>query len=206
MGCLRSATGPGSFLGVWGVFPIRTNPRVTGNAVSPPLVPGRTGGRDHASEPRRCRPRLRCWTSPSAHLVGGALLASAPVLRPHPVQRNATKASICIRANELESIEVLITQDQPGSCPLRDGRCLRSIGTAFTLAGLRSVSEAQGEVREIRALPGREAAGGLRLDTPEGAEAQLRVSEGMISNESRVREIRTLGSTSGERKRGQGGE
>ena len=69
-----------------------------------------------------------------------------------------------------------------------------------------AVSEAQGEVREIRALPGREAVGGLRLGTPECAEAQLRVSEGIISNESRVREIRTLGSTSGERKRGQGGE
>ena len=69
-----------------------------------------------------------------------------------------------------------------------------------------TVSEAQGEVREIRALPGREAVGGLRLGPPEGAEAQLRVSEGMISNESRVREIRTLGSMSGERKRSQGGD
>ena len=69
-----------------------------------------------------------------------------------------------------------------------------------------AVSEAQGEVREIRALPGREVVGGLRLGTPECAEAQLRVSEGMISNESRVRKIRTLGSMSGERKRVQGGE
>ena len=51
----------------------------------------------------------------------------------------------------------------------------------------------------VRALPGREAVAGLRLGTPEGAEAQLRVSEGMVSNESRVREIRTLGSMSGER-------
>ena len=52
--------------------------------------------------------------------------------------------------------------------------------------------------------PGRGAVGGLRPDTPEWAGARLPVSEGMISNESRVREIRTLGSTSGERKRGQG--
>ena len=51
----------------------------------------------------------------------------------------------------------------------------------------------------MRALPGRGAVGGLWLGTPEGAEAQLRVSDSMISNESRVREIRTLGSTSGER-------
>ena len=69
-----------------------------------------------------------------------------------------------------------------------------------------AVSEAQGEGRERRALPGRGAVAGLRLGRPEGAAAQLRVSEGMISNESRMREIRTLGSMSGERKRGQGGE
>ena len=47
---------------------------------------------------------------------------------------------------------------------------------------------------------------GLRLGTSEGADAKLRESEGMISNESRVREIRTLGSLSGERNRGQGGD
>ena len=69
-----------------------------------------------------------------------------------------------------------------------------------------AVSEAQGGVWEMRALPGRVAVGGLRLGTPEGAEAQLRVSAGMISSERRVRKIRTLGSTSGERKRGQGGD
>ena len=112
-GLLAFCHRPGLLPGVLEVFPIRSDPRVAGNAVSPLLVPGRTGGRDHASEPRRCRPRLRCWTSPSAHLVGGALLASAPGLRPHPVQRNATKASICIRAHESESIEVLITPNQP---------------------------------------------------------------------------------------------
>ena len=69
-----------------------------------------------------------------------------------------------------------------------------------------AVSEAQCGVRQIRALPGRGAVGGLRPDTLERAGAQLRASTGMISNESRVREIRTLGSTSGERKRGQGGD
>ena len=58
----------------------------------------------------------------------------------------------------------------------------------------------------VRALPGREAVARLWLGTPEDAQAQLRVSEGMVSNESRVREVRTLGSMSGERKRGQGGE
>ena len=48
------------------------------------------------------------------------------------------------------------------------------------------------------AVAGLEAVAELRLGTPEGAEAQFRVSEGMISNESRMREIRTLGSMSGE--------
>ena len=41
---------------------------------------------------------------------------------------------------------------------------------------------------------------------PEGAYGQLGVGEGMISHESPVLENRTLGSMSGERKRGQGGE
>ena len=64
-----------------------------------------------------------------------------------------------------------------------------------------AVPVAQGEVGGVRALSAREAVARLRLGTPESAEAQLLVSEGMISNESRVREIRTLGSMSGERKR-----
>lgn len=37
---------------------------------------------------------------------------------------------------------------------------------------------------------------GLRQGTPDGAEVQLRVTEGMVLNESRVRAIRTPGSTS----------
>ena len=64
-----------------------------------------------------------------------------------------------------------------------------------------ALPEAQCEVGGVRALSAREAVARLRLGTPESAEAQLLVSEGMISNESRVREIRTLGSMSGERKR-----
>lgn len=47
---------------------------------------------------------------------------------------------------------------------------------------------------------------GLRLHTAKCAEASLPVNEGMTSNESRVREFRTLGSKSGERKRGQDGD
>lgn len=41
---------------------------------------------------------------------------------------------------------------------------------------------------------------------PERWKAQLRVGESMISNESPVREIRTLGSIRVEGKRGQGGD
>lgn len=41
---------------------------------------------------------------------------------------------------------------------------------------------------------------------PEAGDGQLRVSEGMIANESPVRAIPTLGSTGGGRKRGQGGD
>ena len=51
-----------------------------------------------------------------------------------------------------------------------------------------------------------EALGGPRLGMPERAAPQLRVSEGMILNESRVREIPTLGSISVERNRSQGGD
>ena len=49
------------------------------------------------------------------------------------------------------------------------------------------VPEAQGEVRELCARAGREAVGGFQPGTPEGAEAQLRVSEGRTSNESQMR-------------------
>ena len=63
------------------------------------------------------------------------------------------------------------------------------------------VPEAQVEVGGLRALPERESAAGLRLGTTECAEAQFRGSERIVLNESRVREIRTLGSTSGEETR-----
>ena len=154
-GLLAFCHRPGLLLGVWAVFPIRSDPRVAGNAVSPALVPGRTGGRDHASEPRRCRLRSRCWLPPSARAVRGATFASTPGLQPHPVQRNATNASIRIRAHESESIEVLITPNQPGSCPLRGGRCSRSIGMVFTFAGLRRqrTRRARGDIMTLIRQP-----------------------------------------------------
>lgn len=64
--------------------------------------------------------------------------------------------------------------------------------------------------RSWRQRPGRRALAG---SLPQGCgrdvrrpQVQLRVGESMISNESPVRAIRTLGSMRGERKRGQGGD
>ena len=59
---------------------------------------------------------------------------------------------------------------------------------------------AHSRLSEVRAplTPQLAVAAGLRLGTTECAEAQFRGSERIILNESRVREIRTLGWTSGE--------
>ncbi len=64
-----------------------------------------------------------------------------------------------------------------------------------------AVSEAQGEVGQIRALPEREAEDRLRPRAPNRADGQLSVGEGMISSESRMLEIGMSGSMSGERRR-----
>ena len=89
----------------------------------------------------------------------------------------------------------------PGSSGLRGAR--RACDEA---AAPVAVPEARGEVGEVRALPGRAPVAVHGPHAPEGTDGQLCVGEGMISNESRAREIRTLGSMSGERKRGQGGD
>ena len=57
-----------------------------------------------------------------------------------------------------------------------------------------------------RTLPCKQAVAGRRFGTPEGADSQLCGGESMISNESPVWKVRTLGSMSRERKRGQGGD
>ena len=51
MSCLRPATGRVSFPGILAVLPISSDHASAGNAVLSPLVPERTGGRDHASLP-----------------------------------------------------------------------------------------------------------------------------------------------------------
>ena len=98
--------------------------------------------------------------------------------------------------------DIIISQGPIAKCPIGSGRLSLLDGYALH----RAMREHKVKYGGVRALPGREAVAGPRLGTPEGAEAQLRVSEGMISYQSRVREIRTLGSTSGERNRVQGGE
>ena len=71
--------------------------------------------------------------------------------------------------------------------------------TAASVAG----SEARGGVREDVRFPGGRPQSGRERRT--GRTARPRVCERMISNESPVREIRTLGSMSGERKRSRSG-
>ena len=88
-----------------------------------------------------------------------------------------------------------------GRCGLRGDR-LACDEAATPVA----VPEAQGEVGEVRAPPGRAPVAVHRPHAPEGAGGQLCVGEGMISNESPARETRTVDSMRGERRRGQGGE
>ena len=84
------------------------------------------------------------------------------------------------------------------------GRRVAAVGSG------RHSGRAGGWVGSWRRSPGRRAlAGHQPRDCGRNAgrwQAQLRVGESMISSESPVREIRTLGSMSGERKRGQGGD
>ena len=76
-------------------------------------------------------------------------------------------------------------------------------GAGGTAAASVAGSEARGGVREDVRFPGGRPQSGRERRT--GRAARPRVCERMISNESRVREIRTLGSMSGERKRSRSG-
>ena len=77
-------------------------------------------------------------------------------------------------------------------------------GAGDTAAASVAGAEAGGGDREDARFPGGRPQSGRERRT--GRMARLRVCERMISNESPVREIRMLGSMSGERKRGQGGD
>ena len=69
-----------------------------------------------------------------------------------------------------------------------------------------AVSEAQGEVREVRAIPGPAAVRRVRSRAPGADDDKPSVGEGMICTESRMRENRTSGLTSGGRKRDYAGD
>ena len=87
--------------------------------------------------------------------------------------------------------------------PGRRWASVGSTGAGDTEAASVAGSEARGGVREDVRFPGGRTQSGRERRT--GRTGRLRVGERMISNESPVREIRTLGSMSGERKRGRSG-
>ena len=69
-----------------------------------------------------------------------------------------------------------------------------------------ALPEAQDPCGEVRAMLGRPAMAGHGAHAPEGADGQLCVRDGIISNKNSVRENRTPGSMSGERERDRGGD
>ena len=80
-----------------------------GSTVSPPLVPGRAGGRDPASVPdlhRTAKPLSRCWLPPCAH----------------PVERNATKPASVPALTNRKFLSAQLARDPVLRAPVRRSR------------------------------------------------------------------------------------
>lgn len=119
---------------------------------------------------------LRAPGQPAGHLTGG----TCGVGGDGAAHRDAASGLGCSVADQSshEAVHHGLLPTAVGEPGLRGCRSARVPA---------DVPEAQGEVRELCARAGREAVGGFQPGTPEGAEAQLRVSEGRISNESQMR-------------------
>ena len=126
--------------------------------------------------------------------------------------------SICRRLSELTTVRDLLLP--PEVVVARLNRVMTGWANYFTLGQvspayaaidehatrrLVALPEAQGADRN-RAIPERATPEGVRAHAPCQADGELSVGEGMISSESRMRETRTSGSTSGDWKRSYGEE
>ena len=140
------------------------------------------GGRAHPPEPRER----------SEHLPQGERGDSEALRSPGTGGRCRAPESADNRLGELLPFG-------PSQSGLRGGGPTRD-----PAAAPMAVPHAQGEVRETRAILGREVVGRVPAHSPCSANGQLSVGEGMISSESPMREIRTLGSPSDDWKRSHG--
>lgn len=143
-------------------------------------------------------PRSVCWIL----VYGGWVEAAYPDSTACTAEANHSLRGVLLSRLGTEHIGGRL------KCPVqlglrrRPSRCGCSLNRGLT--GGEEL-EAQGAVRETRVLPGRRLWADCGLARRMLQDRGLRVNEGTISHESRMQQIRTLGSTSGEGTRNQGG-